>query len=219
MQIKKVKCEKILDSRGIPTIEIFVTTMNGTFSASSPSGTSTGKYESAAFSHKGIDASIFLLNSLQDELKKISFSKFGDLEKIGLLDAIVTTIAAFTIFIVARMISNKLLLGVVSEDLARSSGIKMSFVNLAYLLLVGLVVALGVKFVGTLLMGALVIVPAVAAKNISTSVKQFQLFSALLGVLSVIIGVLIARSFGIASGPVIVISSVTFFILSFIKRL
>lgn len=82
MQIKKVKCGKILDSRGIPTIEIFITTMNGTFSASSPSGTSTGKYESAAFSHKGIDASIFLLNSLQDELKKISFAKFSDLEKL-----------------------------------------------------------------------------------------------------------------------------------------
>jgi len=71
-----------MDSRGIPTIEISVMTLNGTFTASSPSGTSVGKYESAAFSHKGIDASIFLLNSLQDEIRKISFVKFGDLEKL-----------------------------------------------------------------------------------------------------------------------------------------
>jgi ABC-type Mn2+/Zn2+ transport system permease subunit len=80
---------------------------------------------------------------------------FGNLEKIGLVDGVVTIVAAVGIFLIAKRISEQLLLGVVSEDLARTAGVDNPKINLVYLLLVGLIVALGVKFVGTLLMGAL----------------------------------------------------------------
>lgn len=144
---------------------------------------------------------------------------FGDLEKIGVLDGAITIVAAASIFLVTSSISRKLLLGVISEDLATSTGVRTSRINLIYLLLVGLVVALGVKFVGTLLMGALVIVPAVAAKNIARSIRSFQFSAAVLGMVSVLLGVLIAKLLGISSGPVIVLVSVAFFIFSyFFKR-
>jgi len=89
---------------------------------------------------------------------------------------------------------------------------------LVYLLLVGVVVALGVKFVGTLLMGALVIVPAVAAKNISRSFKNYSLFSALIGILSAVIGVSLAYLFQFPAGPVIVLTSAAIFVLTFFLR-
>jgi ABC-type Mn2+/Zn2+ transport system permease subunit len=141
---------------------------------------------------------------------------FGDFEKIGLMDAAVTAAGAVIIFVTAYKISDKLLLGVVSEDLARSAGVKMPTINLIYLLLVGLVVALGVKFVGTLLMGALVIVPAVAAKNFAQSLQNYQILASLFGILSVVLGILIAASLSVSSGPLIVLVSIAFFILSFI---
>lgn len=144
---------------------------------------------------------------------------FGNLEKIGLFDAVLTIIAALVIFFVARLISKKLLLGVVSEDLARTTGVNTPKVNLVYLLLVGLVVALGVKFVGTLLMGALVIVPAVAAKNIAKNIKSFQMMAAVFGVLSVILGIVIAKLIGISSGPTVVLVGIIFFAITyFLKR-
>lgn len=144
---------------------------------------------------------------------------FGNLEKIGFIDGIITIVAAIIIYFVTQRISKKLLLGVLSEDLAKSTGINTSLVNLIYLLLVGLVVALGVKFVGTLLMGALVIVPAVTAKNIAKSKRDFQYLASFLGVISVIIGILIAKNLGISSGPAIVLVSVGFFLASFVKKI
>jgi len=145
---------------------------------------------------------------------------FGNLENIRLVDGLVTIAAAIITFLVMRQISKKLLLGVISEDLAKSTGIKMSQINLVYLLLVGLVVALGVKFVGTLLMGALVIVPAAAAKNLAGSIRHFVFLSSFLGVLSIILGILSARVFGIPSGPSVVLISIGFFVLSyFINKL
>jgi len=140
---------------------------------------------------------------------------FGNLETIGLFDSVVTIFASFLIFIVTLRLSDKLLLGVVSEDLAKSGGIKVSKVNLIYLLLVGLVVALGVKFVGTLLTGAMVIVPAAAAKNLAKSIKSFQIVSVLIGVLSAAFGIIIAQATEIASGPAVVLVSITAFVISY----
>ena len=94
----------------------------------------------------------------------------------------------------------------------------MKSINLIYLLLVGFVVALGVKFVGTLLMGALVVVPAVAAKNLSKSIKSYQFYGSLLGVISVVLGLLISNYFHFSSGPIIVLVSIFIFLLSYIFK-
>ncbi|MCA9391644.1 metal ABC transporter permease [candidate division WWE3 bacterium] len=143
---------------------------------------------------------------------------FGSLDSINITDAVITVVAAVFIFYVVRRISKRLLLGVVSEDLAKSTGVNIAIVNLIYLFLVGLVVALGVKFLGTLLTGALVIVPAVAAKNMSRSLKSFQMTASIIGALSAVVGILVAQNFGISSGPVVVLISVAVFALSHLFR-
>lgn len=140
---------------------------------------------------------------------------FGDLEKIGLLDGAITALASAIIFIITKRLSDKLLLGVISEDLAKSYGVKMSKINLIYLLMVGLVVALGVKFVGTLLTGALVIIPAAAAKNVAISIQRFQLAAVIIGILSSVVGVLVSTALGITPGPIIVLVAVTFFVITY----
>jgi zinc transport system permease protein len=143
---------------------------------------------------------------------------FGNIDSITSVDGIFAILGSLTILIATYLISKKLLLGVVSDDLAKSQGIKMRGINLIYLLLVGMVVALGVKFLGTLLTGAMVIIPAVAAKNISGSIKQFQTLSVFFGIFSALAGILIAKYSDIASGPAVVLTSVILFIISFIFK-
>jgi len=143
---------------------------------------------------------------------------FGNIDKIGLSDGVLTFAGAIIIFTVTYLISKKLLLGVISDDLAKSQGINISKINLIYLLMVALVVALGVKFLGTLLTGAMVIIPAASAKNIARGVKDFHFLAIFFGVLSSIVGILIARYFGISSGPAVVLTSVVLFIFSYIFK-
>lgn len=64
MQIKKIVGEKILDSVERDTIKVNIETDYGRFSASSPSGTSIGKYEKKAFSDS-VEESIEKLEQLQ----------------------------------------------------------------------------------------------------------------------------------------------------------
>lgn len=143
---------------------------------------------------------------------------FGNIDKINMFDGVITIIGAVLIFIITFVISKKLILGIVSEDLAKSQGVNVSRTNLIYLLLVALVVALGVKFLGTLLTGAMVIIPAVAAKNISKSIMQFQWLAILFGIVSAVLGILTAGYFGISSGPAVVLVSILLFLISYIFK-
>ena len=141
---------------------------------------------------------------------------FGDIDKVTNFDGLIIILGALLIFILTKLISKKLMLGIVSDDLVKAQKINISKINLVYLLLVGLVVALGVKFLGTLLTGALVIIPAVSARNISNSIKSFQMFSIIFGIVSIVLGIIIARFINLPTGPVVVLVSIFLFLFSFL---
>ncbi len=143
---------------------------------------------------------------------------FGNIDKITALDSLWVILGSALIFFVIKKISKNLLLGIVSEDLAKSQGIKTARINLLFLLMVSVAVTLGVKFLGTLLTGALVIIPAVTAKNLSESIKSFQFLSVFVGIVSSLLGVLISNFYGISSGPAIILTSVVLFIFSYLYK-
>jgi len=143
---------------------------------------------------------------------------FGDIYKVSLADGIIALVSAAVIFIVMSKISNKMLLGIISEDIAASSGIKVRVTNFIFLFLVAAIVALGVKVVGTLLMGALVIIPAAAAKNISKSFKEYGFYSAVFGLISAGAGIYFSKISGIPPGPAVVLASAAFFLISLVFK-
>lgn len=143
---------------------------------------------------------------------------FGNIEKITMIEGIFAIVLTLFIILITRSISKNLILGVVSEDLVKSLGVSSKTVNLIYLLMVGAVVALGVKFVGTLLMGALVIVPAASAKNISHGIKSYFFLSVMFGVMSSVIGAFAAGVFLVATGPAVVLVSILIFTGTYIIK-
>jgi len=143
---------------------------------------------------------------------------FGDIEKITPIEGIIAIILSLIVIVVTKLISRKLILSIVSEDLARSTGIRANLVNLIYLLSIGVVVALGVKFVGTLLTGALVIVPAAAAKNVSSRLATYSLLATAIGIVSAAGGIIAGGGLHIAVGPCVVLLSIFIFILSYFFR-
>jgi ABC-type Mn2+/Zn2+ transport system permease subunit len=77
--------------------------------------------------------------------------------------------------------------------------------NLLFLVLLALAVAIGVKVVETLLMGSLLIIPASAASDIARSLKGLTTLSILFAVLSTVIGILTAYSIHVSHGPLVVV--------------
>ncbi len=143
---------------------------------------------------------------------------FGDITKIGLSDALITIALIAVIFFTMFRIYRGLTLSVVSKQLAQSMGINVSKISFLFLLLVAIIVALGLKVTGVFLMGALVIVPAAAAKNVSVSLAGFTRLAALFGGISALGGILFASYFNLHPGPIVVLASGVIFLLTLLFK-
>lgn len=143
---------------------------------------------------------------------------FGDISKVQSGDAVFAVIASMLVFLAMHFMRRKLVLGILSSDFAKAQGIKVNLLNLAFLGLVALIVALGVKVVGTLLMGSLVIIPAVAAKNFARSFSWYGLISLALGAFSAVVGVWLATLWSLPPGPIVVLASAAIFLVSLLFR-
>lgn len=143
-----------------------------------------------------------ILESLFGEFPILPISLLG----IIIFASLVTTILTF-------LFTRRFMFRIVSSDLAEVHGIKQSH-NLFFLITFAVVVALGIKLVGTLLMGALTIIPASIARNVTKNMKSYILLSAFLGAAISVAGVFLAHSFTILPGPAIILLGISVFIVS-----
>lgn len=102
----------------------------------------------------------------------------------------------------------------VHADLAAAEGVAVTWVRLAFMLLIALVVAVAMKVVGILLITSLLIIPAATARRVATSPEQMALLAALLGALAVVGGLMLSLAVDTPSGPSIVVVASALFALS-----
>ncbi len=143
---------------------------------------------------------------------------FGDILKVSFDMALASAIFSILVFLVVKSIYPGMILASISNDLAKSEGIEVKKQNFVYLLSIAVMVALGIKIVGSLLVGALVIVPAAAARNVSKNLKEYYLGSIVLGILSCFFGSLLFKLTGLPAGPLIILTSTLFFLISLIFK-
>ena len=163
-------------------------------------------------------ASLAIGVMLIPDLEKLGEAFFGDISKISLYDAALAILLSAMVFILGSKIYRGLVLGTISEDLAIANGVKLRPINLLFLTLVAVIVALGVKVVGTLLMGALIIVSATAAKNLSRSISRYAVLSTVFGLTIAPSGLLIARAYDLPPGPIIILLGIGIFLLSLLGK-
>ncbi|MEK7599285.1 MAG: metal ABC transporter permease [Patescibacteria group bacterium] len=143
----------------------------------------------------------------------IAESLFGEFSLMS-APALVLFLSLACLFIfVSYFLAQRLTFLAISEELASVSKIGSRY-NLLFLIIFALIVSLGIKLVGTLLMGALTIIPPLIAKNIGRTIKGYMILSSLIGAAIAVSGVSIARYYGFLPGPAIVLLGVFIFILS-----
>jgi len=106
----------------------------------------------------------------------------------------------------------------VSPDLARTAGVNVQRLNLFYLQIFALTIALGLRYLGVLLMGALIIIPAATAKRLAKNLTGMLLTAVLVAVAATVTGTWLATRLHRETGPVIVTVAACIFLLSFLRR-
>lgn len=143
---------------------------------------------------------------------------FGNVEKITFNQIVFqAAIALITIGLTVRYLK-PLALFSIAPDLAASAKISPSAMQLVLLVLIALTIAIGVSFVGVLLISALSIIPAATARNLSKSYRGFLILSVILAVVSLAGGLLAARFYLIAPGIATVLIAAFLFAASLLAR-
>ena len=166
------------------------------------------------FAHSSLAFGLVVV-SFMDRLRVdlISFL-FGDILAITPLDlAWIYGGGAVILFALTRLWQPMLSL-TVHEDLARVEGVPADKVRLAFVLLLALVIAIAMKIVGVLLITALLIVPAAAARSFARSPEQMAALAALIGAVAVAAGLSASLAFDTPSGPSVVAAAAVLFALS-----
>ncbi len=142
----------------------------------------------------------------------------GDISKVSLGDTIILFPLCFFLFLVIKRIYPKMVLINISEDLAKSQGVDVKKYNFIYLFSIAITVALGVKLVGGLLTAALVAIPSATSRNLSRNLLQYKLNSLIFSVLSCTIGIFLFKFTNLPAGPLIILTSAFFFLISLVFK-
>ena len=131
----------------------------------------------------------------------------GDILAVSDLDLIVVGVGAVVALGGLALLWRPALAIVVNEDLARIDGVPVERVNAIMLVLTALVIAVAIKLVGILLVVALMVVPAGAARRVAQSPEQMIAWAAGCGVVAVILGLGASSLWDTQSGPSIVVAA------------
>ena len=113
---------------------------------------------------------------------------------------------------------SRMLTATVSPDLAYAAGIDPRREQLILTLLLAGVVAVSIKVVGALLITALLIIPAAAARNLSRTPEAMAVIAVLCGIIAALGGVGLSFTLNTQAGPSIVCTAAALFLLSLLRR-
>jgi zinc transport system permease protein len=150
-----------------------------------------------------------------DELIDALLGKPTAMGSLELVFGLATPLAVVAFLGLAR---HRLLVALVSPDLARTMGIDVSRLNLAFLLAFAVTVALGLRYLGVLLMGSLIIIPAATAKHLARNVRSMFGVAVAVSVASTLVGSTAAALLHRPTGPVIIAVAAACFLASLAWR-
>ncbi len=126
---------------------------------------------------------------------------FGDVLALSRADLGWMAIITLVIAVLLRVIWPTLLSASVAEEIARAEGRNIRQAQLTYMLLLAVLIAFAAKVVGLLLVTALLIIPAAAARPFARSPESMAGLAAGLGVMAAVSGLAASLVWDIPAGP------------------
>ncbi len=137
---------------------------------------------------------------------------FGALLTIGNVDLIWILVVAALVAAVLYWFWNDFVSITVHAEIAEIEGTNVNRLNLILVLLIALTIAVSMKIVGVLLITSLLIIPPAAARSLATTPEQMSRKASIIGVISVVLGLLSAFYFDVPVGPSIVVVATLIFL-------
>ncbi len=143
---------------------------------------------------------------------------FGDILTVSMRDIILVWAGGAMVLLIVAWLWRDLLALTVHEELARAEGVDRRRTETLFVILIAFVIAAAMKIVGILLITALLIIPAAAARQLSRTPESMALWASLIGVVAVFAGLAMSAIADTPSGPSIVAAAAVLYLLTFAAK-
>ncbi len=135
----------------------------------------------------------------------------GDVLSVSAGDLALLAAALVVGLIVWAKLFNPLLMASVNPSLAASRGIPARRAEVAFVVLVAVVVMLSIRWVGVMLINSLLILPAAAARNLAKNAAGYARWSVLIAMVSGVAGLVLSYYLNTSAGAAVVLVAVTIY--------
>lgn len=177
------------------------------------SGTASADTIISVFSSTGIALGVVIL-SRGGGFAKYSALLIGDILAVSGGDIAFLALSLAVVVIIWALIYNPLLMTGINPSLAQSRGIPTKLMDYGFAVLVAVCVMLAIRWVGVMLINALLILPAAAGRNIAKSSRGHAIYSVLIALFAGISGLVAAYYLDFSAGAAIVLAAALLYTLS-----
>lgn len=167
-----------------------------------------------------IGASLLLFVSARMNTHVLENILFGSILTVNYTDLNILLAVAAICVAVGGPLYNHMLLGSFSASLGQARGVPVKLVDYVFVILITIVTVACVKIIGAVLVEALLVIPAAAARNVSRSIREFVVYSVLFATVSCLVGIVVPMQYNIPvpSGGAIILVAAALFVLTTLQR-
>jgi len=182
-----------------------------------PSDTLIGVFLSISLA---IGASLLLFVSAKVNTHILEAVLFGSVLTVSDTDMNVLLVVTIGVLAVSIPLFNRMLLASLNPSLARVRGVRVQLLEYVFVLTITLLTVASLKIVGAVLVEALLLIPAAAARNIVSSMKGFVFWSMAFSTVSCVAGVLVPMQLDLplpSGGAIIMVAASIFAVTTLIR--
>ena len=170
------------------------------------------------FSSTAVALGIFIATLGGGSFTKYNKYLIGDVlsvsaAEIGTLACVLAAVLVFWV-----LLSNRLVLVSIHPQLAASRGLKVKSTQTGFTVCIAVVVTLAINWVGLLMLGSLMVLPAASARNVAKNLRQYHALSVLFALAASLLGLVISYHLGASTGAAISLCLAAIFTVSFLLR-
>ena len=152
-----------------------------------------------------------LLNRYGQAKKSIEAVLFGSVLGVKSADVLAVALVAIISVVVVVLAYRRLLFATFDPDVARVTGVRVAWVEALLMVMLSLTILVTMRVIGTLLISALLVIPATVARMLTNSFARMLWLSPVIGAVSAFVGMNLAYHTDLsASATIILVGAVAF---------
>ncbi|MBQ6811321.1 MAG: metal ABC transporter permease, partial [Firmicutes bacterium] len=138
---------------------------------------------------------------------------FGSILAMSNSDVVLSIILSVVVLLLFVLFYHKIFAVTFDEDFAKATGVNAGFYNMLIALLTAVTIVLGMRMMGTLLISALIIFPALTAMRVCKRFLTVIVTAAIISVFCFVVGLTVSYLFAAPTGASVVMINVACFVI------